>query len=475
MRLLIILFLFFSWALSANASDVASIAPNFWGALTFSEIQKDLFLEKLNAIVKTPTGKRLLTTIETLFTKYSYMYANPKPKVNILSADCTAFKPTETMPAQPKKAPSKEVTDQNDERHINFEQKYLDLIKEHKEQIDQTYDKLRAPEDKKLAEKATGRRCTYIMQRIDQIAEEDPAKQVMLGIKTVHDQILEIEAVALNTSDSNAADAEPSSKNKDLNIYVGANDLKDEQLVPCAVAVEADNVLIIPYKFPFFIMLAHELIHMKHYLEEQIFRADSLSAVADILFTQKNDPRIAHLFAQLPSADAVYSALYNSAEIRKAIFHNDYFAYFDEKVLGDDNLIWSLKKGAAESLQKMAYSIACAGYIPGALDNTIFPESGVRAPELVRDLLQDIEERRTVIGPDRDAITEAAIRMEADLPIRYICQNDSTIMYESSKVLETVCGTAITDYTKQNAKKWIQGDLETYKAIAQKSLLTYKE
>lgn len=48
----------------------------------------------------------------------------------------------------------------------------------------------------------------------------------------------------------------------------------------------------------------------------------------------------------------------------------------------------------------------------------------------------ELEERRTVFGPDIDGISEAGIRRKTNLPLRYIYQDRTEYFVESTKVFE---------------------------------------
>lgn len=48
----------------------------------------------------------------------------------------------------------------------------------------------------------------------------------------------------------------------------------------------------------------------------------------------------------------------------------------------------------------------------------------------------DLEERRTVLGPDIDNISEASIRIAANLPIRYIYQDKTEYIIEDLNILK---------------------------------------
>ncbi len=56
----------------------------------------------------------------------------------------------------------------------------------------------------------------------------------------------------------------------------------------------------------------------------------------------------------------------------------------------------------------------------------------------------NFEERRTVVGPDIDGISELSFRIKEGLPIRYIYQGPDNCFYEEPKILYTVVSEALS-------------------------------
>ena len=77
---------------------------------------------------------------------------------------------------------------------------------------------------------------------------------------------------------------------------------------------------------------------------------------------------------------------------------------------------------------------------------------------LLRPLLwNQYEERRTVLGPDIDKISELRIRLENKLPIRYVYQGIGSYYYESAKfVIDTLkqAGENIDEVLKINKQTY---------------------
>ncbi|MBR1735359.1 MAG: hypothetical protein IJ730_08005 [Alphaproteobacteria bacterium] len=65
------------------------------------------------------------------------------------------------------------------------------------------------------------------------------------------------------------------------------------------------------------------------------------------------------------------------------------------------------------------------------------------------------EERRTVIGPDIDNISELSFRVVAGLPIRYIYQGPGNCFCEMSSIIHKIVKQAFVEYSIENIDKLI--------------------
>ena len=134
---------------------------------------------------------------------------------------------------------------------------------------------------------------------------------------------------------------------------------------------------------PFFILFAHELIHMKHFLEEKCSKQINLNLIENIKDLSKLE--------QLPTV--AYSTAGKDA-------------------FGDMQLTQMRQR------------------------NFPLPEFNTTSGRKTIELIQNLEERRTVLGPDKDDITENSIRQEHGFPLRYIYQGEK--ICEDGSVFEKV-------------------------------------
>ena len=252
-------------------------------------------------------------------------------------------------------------------------------------------------------------------------------------------------------------------KSKDLNIIIKKDDSK--LYTPGCILAEGNNVLVAPNETPFEVIFAHELIHLKHYLEEQIFRVDSLKVVADFVFQRRDQfPDI----GTFSTEEETLSKLLESSTMRSNIF-------FRFPIEGNDKLVWNVRD--LKNLPLLAYSIA------GELSESSIKAKGISLPEIMyrkpgvlSELVGDLEERRTVLGSDRDGITENIIRMEMNLPLRYIYQGSLQAMFEKKETVATILGEDSIDYILKNSSKWTKDkDVEFLKQDALKNKLSVYE
>ena len=160
----------------------------------------------------------------------------------------------------------------------------------------------------------------------------------------------------------------------------------DDQLYPCLHNTNEDEYKAISAEStPFWITLAHELIHLKHKLEEVngISRTDV-----------------------------------------QGISHTDV-------------------QGIPYSL---ARTIGIEDILVGEYQNlfSLFPELSEWRLNM-SELWPNLEERRTVIGPDIDGICEASIRLLAGFPTRFIYQDKSIkSLEETSTIVESLNKTSVS-------------------------------
>lgn len=66
----------------------------------------------------------------------------------------------------------------------------------------------------------------------------------------------------------------------------------------------------------------------------------------------------------------------------------------------------------------------------------MFPEIFLSVRAGMNSMWPELEERRTVFGPDIDDISEASLRMKAELPLRYLYQDRVEYFVESMRAFE---------------------------------------
>lgn len=202
---------------------------------------------------------------------------------------------------------------------------------------------------------------------------------------------------------------------------------------------------------------------MKHYLEEQFFKKESLRKIAKLVVGPgRND------FSELnfSSEEDAFLRLMESSAVRSRVF-----SILKERVPADSDLVWTMSD--LLSLKLLAYSVAGEG-----INMTVLPEAKYRKESSVRNMIGDLEERRTVLGPDRDGITENVIRREMGLPLRYIYQDAVQPIFELNDIIAEILGESDISYIQENSEKWlfeneIKGKtLEIYKMQAINNILS---
>lgn len=267
--------------------------------------------------------------------------------------------------------------------------------------------------------------------------------------------------------------AQKTKKNKDLIIFVDKKEGSNISYAPGCILVESGSTLVVPVVSGFLEKLAHELIHMKHYLEEQFFKEKSLREIAE----QVDNPDFGDFSALgFTSKEDAFSRLMESSAVRNSVFR-----ILKKPIAGDGNLIWTMPD--LLSLPLLAYSVAGGGIVianDAALK--LLPEGKYRTKELLKQIIGDLEERRTVLGPDRDGITENTIRLEVGLPLRYIYQNAMQPMFELSDTIVEILGKESITHIQKNSERWMSENritkeqIEIYKKQAMSNPLSiYKK
>lgn len=272
-------------------------------------------------------------------------------------------------------------------------------------------------------------------------------------------------------------------------------------MVPTLNEVEtlADEQVSMIYETasPFWLTIAHELIHLKHWLDEKAGRTvldfesalhgdiKSLSYRAakwgtiDLVLSEFNKccnpfkllalvDNLNLYFKKSSEVDAIngmikclanllekteeelrseflgkdkkLSFLYILTELETRFpFAIDAFAELRTKVesgIIEDSVLINSKRFLFAHV--MSADKSCVGISPYAEHLVkLFPEVFLSIRTGMNSMWPELEERRTVFGPDIDGISEASIRMNAGLPLRYIYQDRIEYFVESIRVFDT--------------------------------------
>lgn len=197
----------------------------------------------------------------------------------------------------------------------------------------------------------------------------------------------------------------------------------------CVSRISDGNVTTTLHPTKLFIVVAHELIHMKHFLEERVFIC---RAVADLIDLAKfdNEPKgkiLEKLGGETLPGDADLRVLLIDAAkdeaglqwlCRLAHMHGS------NKAFDRFPLVTTAGLAKTQDLRFLAYR--CKDSTDASVLK-LFPEY-VWSDGLAKfkEHITNFEERRTLIGPDRDAITENQIRFECGEPLRFLQQRGTT-------------------------------------------------
>lgn len=167
---------------------------------------------------------------------------------------------------------------------------------------------------------------------------------------------------------------------------------------------------------PYYLTIAHELTHTKHFLQ---------SIGADIERATQNVQRI---FAACTGKGLAFELRdVFPDEVREApgasLEHMTYLQalrHTDHSLLGSEHADFKL---LAEEASKHQDHLSAADRGAG---------------RRYEPLWNNLEERRTVIGPDRDGISELTLRLAADIPIRYLYQETDRHLFEDPEIIRGI-------------------------------------
>ena len=206
--------------------------------------------------------------------------------------------------------------------------------------------------------------------------------------------------------------------------------------VPCLSSVEShpviekDIVHIRSCADPFWLLVAHESIHMTHFMLDRI--NDFFYKHVFGTLTAENIPfKISEISEKLQQ---LQDPLGKTPQIRLDVVD----AILKTKSGDEDSIVKlyeffkNLKRYHVKYKENLAMS---ARQFVSALPEMakLFPEVEIPARRNMLDLCDKLEERETVIGAD---ISELTLRLAAGLPIRYIYQNAHSSSYE---YLDIIC------------------------------------
>lgn len=180
-----------------------------------------------------------------------------------------------------------------------------------------------------------------------------------------------------------------------------------------------------PQGNPYFVVLAHELIHMKHFLEEQIFLHQVASRLAQLCVSQSPEvigavKALCGIENDLPASEkeiqqSILSSVKSFEQFRKL---SELVSRLATKHKIDTTCPMQFT-GQIDDLKCFPYSASKASNEREVEDFFAFVK-GDYAKKFGNGIesFPDLEELRTVFGPDRDGITENIIRKEFNLPER---------------------------------------------------------
>ena len=184
-----------------------------------------------------------------------------------------------------------------------------------------------------------------------------------------------------------------------------------------------DKIAVGMHHAPYYLTIAHELTHTKHFLQ---------SINVDIEYAVQSIQRI-----------------YTACTTKGLTFELN------------DVLPSELREVPGVSLEHMTYLQALrltdhSSLGPEHADFKLLAEEDSRHQEHLsaadrgasrhyEPLWNNLEERRTVIGPDSDGISELTLRLAADIPIRYLYQETDRHLFEDPEIINRILGRNNTD------------------------------
>lgn len=452
--------------------DALCIFPDFnveyiGGGVKNKENLRRLVESTAESLKKIPSGLLLINKINELL----HNVLSAESKILICYGSETKFSPSDLTGSPPRATLTEESLIQQEllmrEKDELISAKSSVLIGE-KDLIKESYKSLFEKEPTKTEKVKFQYNC--IKKELSIHPEKAVSERIIEVIKKVDDLDLKEKAIEEKLKQLTEDTAKKTKKSKDLTIVVDEKEGSDTSYAPGCILVESELTLVAPVISGFVEQLAHELIHMKHYLEEQFFKVKSLREIAKLVV--KPDSADFVVFGFTSEEDA-FSKLMESSAIRSGVFY-----ILKERIPGDGDLIWTMSDSS--SLKLLAYSVAGEGI--KMTDNiTVLPEAKYRKMSLVRNIIGDLEERRTVLGPDRDGITENVIRREMGLPLRYIYQDAVQPIFESNEVIAEILGKSDITYIQANSERWLSENkieiatLEVYKKQARDNPLSHQK
>lgn len=197
---------------------------------------------------------------------------------------------------------------------------------------------------------------------------------------------------------------------KNLKIFINPGDISPESIVYSeGTGTKLFKIKIKDYHIKhisktiamFDEMLFHELLHLKHYLEESLGIANQ-----DIAITETIRPLM--IFARIKYSQALCMGYRYIKQEERSLF--------PELAAESSTVRRSYRSSSAYNWQR-------------------------------KNIWDSFEERRTVCGPDLDNLTENAYRLSKHRPVRYIYQGSDTEFFELQSVLQTCTGGDIGEET----------------------------
>ena len=206
-----------------------------------------------------------------------------------------------------------------------------------------------------------------------------------------------------------------------LQIYINPEHIKDGNIINLqgVSSKSYDAKRYVQNKVPanLEIVLVHELIHMKHCLEEL--------ALDDML--DKGDFPIYHKIKKIiPNIEQL-----NNEQLTQRV-NNEQLTQLADK---EKNYIIAENRKAfiEDKVKRLKYSFACGTGISSLAILKLHLEETSDNNRF--SLWESLEERRTVCGPDIDNISENSYRLSKKLPIRYIYQQEDVNFFEPEEII----------------------------------------